>query len=265
VKSLFRVLGALVVVLAVAVAILLVLGYSPRELSHLGEVRNIYDDNGTDVALPFPDGPAERLLPEVPVTTTGEYGFITVDGDTPVRHDPCRPLQWVLATADMPDFAQPEVEAAVADISQRTGLAFEYLGTTDEPVSFERSLFQDRYGDGYAPVIIGWSDAARTPDLEGTVSGVGGSTALPGAYGTQRYLRSGVVVLEVEDLRSYLASTGGALQVRAIIMHELAHVLGLAHVDDPSQLMYATNHRQLTWGEGDLAGLAIAGAGPCEK
>jgi hypothetical protein len=48
-------------------------------------------------------------------------------------------------------------------------------------------------------------------------------------------------------------------------MHELAHVLGLAHVEDPVQLMFATHDRQAGWGDGDLAGLAIAGAGPCEK
>lgn len=265
-KSLLKVIGGLVLVVAATLATFLVMGYSPQELRHLSEVRNVYDDNGRDVPLPFPAGSPERLLPEVHVTTTGQYSFITMDGDVPVRHDPCRPIRWVLATADMPDFAQQEVEAAVADISARTGLEFEYLGTTDEPVDFERSLFQeDRYGEGYAPLIIGWSDAARTPDLAGTVSGVGGSTALPGAYGSQLYLRSGVVVLDVEDLRGYFASTAGALRVRAIIMHELAHVVGLGHVEDPSQLMFDTNMRQLTWGEGDLAGLAIAGAGPCES
>jgi hypothetical protein len=265
VKSLAKLVAGIAFVAAVTFGTLLVMGYSPEELQHLGEPRNVYDDNGRDVPLPMPEGDPTRPLPEVSASTTGPYAFITVDGDTPVRHDPCRPIEWVLSTADLPAFAQVEVEAAVADISTRTGLKFVFVGMTDEQASFDRALFQEeRYGEGYAPVIIGWSDATRTPDLDGNVSGIGGSTALPGAYGTQRYLRSGVVILDVEDLESYLASSGGALQVRAIIMHELAHVLGLAHVEDPSQLMFATNDRQNTWGDGDLAGLAIAGAGPCE-
>ncbi|MFO7243355.1 MAG: matrixin family metalloprotease [Actinomycetes bacterium] len=264
-KSLLKVLGVIGGILAVSFVTFVAMGHSPRELAHLGEVRNVYQDGAHEVVIPFPDGPRERLLPEVPVTTSGGYAFITEDRGVPVRHDPCRPIRWVLNTDGMPAFAEQEIQAAIADIELRSGLKFEFAGYTDEPLDFERSLFQDRYGDDYAPVIIGFSDASQTPDLAGAVTGVGGSTAIQGAFGPQRYLRSGVVVLDADDLKSRFASTSGALQARAIIMHELAHVLGLAHVDDPSQLMHPTHDRQLTWGDGDLAGLAIAGAGPCES
>jgi predicted Zn-dependent protease len=46
-------------------------------------------------------------------------------------------------------------------------------------------------------------------------------------------------------------------------MHELGHVLGLGHVQDPSQLMYPAHHGQATYGPGDLAGLAAEGDGAC--
>lgn len=46
-------------------------------------------------------------------------------------------------------------------------------------------------------------------------------------------------------------------------MHELAHVVGLDHVDDPTQLMYAENSGQLDFGAGDRAGLALLGTGEC--
>ena len=263
-KSLAKIIGAFLVAAVVATVLLFAQGYTIPELQHIGQPRNVLDDAGRDVPLPFPVGPSKRRLPEVPVTTEGEFAFITEDDGVPVRVDPCRPVSWVLSAPGITDFARDQVFDAVDDISARTGLEFEYLGETDEVPSFDRPIFQDRYGEGYAPVVIGFSDATADSDLEGTVSGVGGSTAMPGAYGDQRYLRSGAVLLDAEEMRTLLASSAGAMQAKAIIMHELGHVIGLAHVADASQLMHQTNDDQVTWGDGDLAGLAIAGAGPCE-
>jgi hypothetical protein len=255
---------SLLVVAAIVVVGVLVSGYELRDLTRVGQPRNVLDDNGRQVELPYAQGPSTRRLPEVPVTTTGEYAFSVIDDTGPVRFDPCRTVRWVLAVEDMPVFAEPVVFAAIAELQLRTGLEFEYLGTTDEVPDFERPMFQDRYGDYYAPLIIGWSSAEQNPDLEGPVAGIGGSNAIQGSHGEQRYLRGGVVVLDGPDLGLYLASSSGEAQVQAIIMHELAHVVGLAHVSDSTELMYETNNRQTTWGPGDLQGLALAGAGPCE-
>jgi hypothetical protein len=51
--------------------------------------------------------------------------------------------------------------------------------------------------------------------------------------------------------------------VRAIVMHELGHVVGLAHVDDRGELMYADSVGQKTFGPGDLTGLGALGRGRC--
>ena len=48
-----------------------------------------------------------------------------------------------------------------------------------------------------------------------------------------------------------------------MITHELGHVLGLAHVDDPRQLMFAENLGTTTLADGDRRGLAALGAGAC--
>ncbi|WP_269320367.1 matrixin family metalloprotease [Nocardioides sp. URHA0032] len=50
---------------------------------------------------------------------------------------------------------------------------------------------------------------------------------------------------------------------QAVVMHELGHVLGLGHVEDPAQLMYSSNAGQLTYGAGDLNELAKLGSGSC--
>lgn len=46
-------------------------------------------------------------------------------------------------------------------------------------------------------------------------------------------------------------------------MHELANVVGLDHVDDPTQLMNPEGTNVTEFAAGDLAGLARLGGGQC--
>lgn len=46
-------------------------------------------------------------------------------------------------------------------------------------------------------------------------------------------------------------------------MHELGHLVGLALVNDPAELMYATTGVALDYGPGDRTGLAELGRGRC--
>jgi len=48
-----------------------------------------------------------------------------------------------------------------------------------------------------------------------------------------------------------------------MVNHEVGHLLGLGHVQVPSEVMYPSNAGQGDYGPGDRAGLAAAGSAPC--
>ncbi|MGV8966640.1 MAG: matrixin family metalloprotease [Cellulomonas sp.] len=75
------------------------------------------------------------------------------------------------------------------------------------------------------------------------------------------HLVSGVVYLDTELLVS--PDNGAGPAYVPILRHELAHLVGLGHVNDPTQLMFPINYDQLNYQAGDLAGLAYLGRGAC--
>lgn len=203
----------------------------------------------------------------VPPATTGSTAYVLQEspdaGQPFVAYDPCRPLHYVVRQ----DFALPGSEQliheSVAAVSAATGLQFVYDGPTDEAPSESRETYQaDRYGKKWAPILIAWSTPEETPELAGKVAGTGGSSSIQ-IQGEPYVYVTGQVHLDAPGLAETLTYPDGPALVRAVIMHELAHVVGLDHVDDPTQLMYAENSGQLDFGAGDRAGLALLGTGEC--
>jgi hypothetical protein len=221
---------------------------------------------GEAVAIPEPEPAAGRMLPAVEVTTQGEYAFLhTNEMGGPVGYDPCRPIRYVIREEGAPQLGQALVHDAIAVVSGASGLAFKYAGTTEEVPAVERALIQpELYGDGWAPLLIAWSDESQVPELGGEVAGMGGSAAVPGASGTGQWLVAGRVVLDTEDIGAMLARPDGYSQARAILVHELGHVLGLDHVADPGELMHPVSSYRTDLGPGDAQGLALLGQAACE-
>ena len=71
---------------------------------------------------------------------------------------------------------------------------------------------------------------------------------------------SGLAVFNAPALTQQLSQR--RRQARAVLLHELGHLVGLAHVTDPFQVMYNTNSYPLaSYHAGDRRGLALFGLG----
>jgi hypothetical protein len=142
-------------------------------------------------------------------------------------------------------------------------LVFVVDGPTTEAPSDERAAYQrDRYGDRWAPVLVAWSDPAAHPPLAGDVAGIGGSTAVSTEDAGWVYV-TGSVVLDAAQIADVGRGPGGYRRARAVVVHELAHVVGLDHVDDPTHLMHPSATAVTDLHAGDRAGLAALGRGTC--
>jgi hypothetical protein len=181
-----------------------------------------------------------------------------------VRWDPCRPVHYVIRSRGAPAGVDRAVTEAITEIERLTGLRFVRDGQTTEAPSADRTTMDpERYGDRWSPVLIAWTDPAEYPDIAG-YAGLGG----PDPIGTQRAgeLRyvTGVVLLNREHLAAVSGWQAGSKRVRAVVLHELGHLVGLDHVDDPSQLMFQRpTVLAYEFSDGDRRGLAELGAGPC--
>jgi hypothetical protein len=208
---------------------------------------------------------ANRTPPSASVTTGASSEGFSVwernDDGTPVRWDPCSPVEVLLATADAPEGAGDDLEDAVTTLREATGLDVVVTGTTDRRPSGDRLPYQpEEHGERWAPILVAWAPpGADGLPLRDTDRGLAIPIAV-GPPGDRTYV-SGQVVLNAErhDLRSGRGDRADSWG--ATILHELMHVLGLGHVDDPDELMHVhPGEGPVRLGSGDLAGLRAIGA-----
>lgn len=190
------------------------------------------------------------------VPAGGSYAFLQHQPGRPAEPatwDPCRAIEYEVNPVGGPDDAVDLVAEGVAQVSSVSGLQFDYVGTTDR-----RPVWEERFVPGFGtrePVLFSWADADEVPLLAGDVAGVGGPVSVE-RDGRVRYV-SGGVTLDVDNTPSE------RLDERAILLHEIGHLVGLDHVSSPRELMNAENVGLTEFGRGDLNGLVALGSGPC--
>ncbi len=181
------------------------------------------------------------------------YAFVMTNADgSPVRWDPCTTITWKANLGSSPA-EQARLKAAVHEVAHDTGLTFSYAGSTRYvpdsvliPPSEHAQLVVAFTAPGHGPAR---SSMLPPPPVlgEGGFSADGGDILISS---------SGAVALNQARLKKMPAK-----QRYEVYLHELGHVVGLAHVSDHRQVMYPaiTATTPAHYAAGDLAGLAKLG------
>jgi hypothetical protein len=208
------------------------------------------------------DTPRTRTATAAPAPLTDGYRvWARNDDGLPVRWDPCRAIELVVDDTGAPVGFRADLDRAIAQLEAASGLKLRVVGRTDERPSDGRPAYQPaRWGERWAPVLVAWAE----PHEGGLPLGPHDrGVAIPVAVGVSgdRTYVTGQVVFNRErtDLRA-----GDADRARswgATILHELAHLVGLGHVEDADELMYTyPGSGPVEFGPGDRAGLRALGA-----
>ena len=210
---------------------------------------------GSDHASTAPAGPG--------------YSFLRVNPTgAPVRWNPCQAVHYRTNLSRAPANAASDLEQAIARLSRATGLRFVDDGSTTVIPATTYGLDSHLHAK---PAIIAWATGAQTDGLGRTGDTLGWLTAHELGRGGEKVLIdpvshqgvavSGSVVIDADASRA-LRPGFGPTSLGVVLMHELAHMVGLGHVNDPNDIMNPSVSPATigSWSPGDLAGLTRLGA-----
>jgi len=207
---------------------------------------------------------APRGNPADHVFTTGERGLR-------YSFDPCETIKYVVNADDVGPFGITLAQIGMAQLSYATGIKVKFIGTSHQiPFQTEETKLPANQD-----LLIAWADEAELPAFVTTPAiGFGGpSWVRPARDGRGRPILMTTQAAVVLDTNAYFSGvyTQGYYGTKPawgeVILHELGHASGLAHVGATDEIMYpgAGNGPypdgtfQGLYDAGDLAGLATNG------
>ncbi len=205
------------------------------------------------------------------------YTFLNVGADkcTPARFNPCEPVHYIQNGAAAPAFVVENTREAFKRLGQVTGIEFIDDGLTDENTR-RGPYVPERYPGRWAPILIVWEQfpAAQTSGAS-QILGNTVPTRVQEITVTAR-LRFNVDSYNNEDTKAPIEDGFGPpagsgtgpigrnnITWGRIILHELAHVVGLGHTREEGSLMYPDAAQQTIrptgFSKSDLTGLRYLG------
>lgn len=195
--------------------------------------------------------PTTTTRPPSTTTTTpqGVWRPMRTNADgSVVRYDPCTPIRYVTRLTGGPSFARAELDWAIAQLEATSGLDLVWAGDVATTFSDAWAAVNDTAHVGFATPAEFWLPAG--------VSGYGDSA--PVSLGGRQRLTDGRVVLRPDH--GWTQGTSSANPLGLMFLHELGHLVGLAHVDVATELMTDRgNGTMRSLGHGDRRGLAAVG------
>ena len=143
---------------------------------------------------------------------------------------------------------------AFAQWAQASGLTFTYGGPV--PLAFRGSDFTLTPTDGStaAPrqIYLDFIASKQTPMLTGSTVGLGSPSRV---MMSTKEIQAGTAVFRTEHIESTGAKDPKA--VRSLYLHEIGHVLGLAHASMAANVMYPVVTDRTALGAGDVRGVQV--------
>lgn len=194
-------------------------------------------------------------------SATGSTSSHAYTSTTPARWDPCKTIGYRVYPGVVGSGAITDTKTAMTQMGYATGFTFVYRGTT--------TRVPQNGGNSWYPtdtqIVVAWAKPAQSTMLQSFPTAVGvGAAITSGGWAngdgtsTSKIIRGAVVI---NSTKSYPGGFGTGKTRGDVILHELGHTMGLAHIGATDQMMY----RYVTGGParfnaGDLHGLYRRGA-----